>query len=681
MTEESADNSPEVDIQIESTVVAPRLLVIPPIEGVPTITWPGPRGQPGWAVPVTIPDGTQGYAIFLPVVPAGQAPESDAPKDGQENARPSASAVDGGTSSVPSRPPGDAEASGDARPAEPRPDAESQATPPQQPPIPQPGLAQPAFAQPMTPPPGMPQPPFIQPGGVPGQPWPIGMPRPYQPVPPPPGLLKRYWPGPAPATNWVTPAAVLAAALGIASFVPLTRTGVGWFLGWLVATVAVAAAVRRAVAELPRADRWIRAGWAVAALALFAVPGVRNAWWLVTFCVLGALWCAALAIVGGRRIRSILFSVVAVPFAAFRGLPWVSRHIRGRGKPGIVGLFGSLAATLLVLLIFGTLLSSADAAFARWLGALVPDIGTVFRWLFLLPAGGLLAVAAIYTITAPPDLSAVEKPARRRLGLVEWAAPVGALTLLFAGFVVVQFTVLFGGKDHVLKTAGLTYAQYARSGFWQLLAVTVLTLGVVAAVSRWADQTRVVDRVMLRALLGALCALSIVIVLSALSRMHTYQQAYGFTGARIFVMAVELLFGAIFLLVLVAGLLRRGEWVPRAAVGLTVVMLVSLAVLNPDGYAARRNIARFEETSKIDIWYVRGLSADATPALVTLPDPLRRCALSWIATELAEPDPWYAWNLGRARARAVLAELGPDAVGDIDDCEAAERFDSRRPRR
>ena len=48
---------------------------------------------------------------------------------------------------------------------------------------------------------------------------------------------------------------------------------------------------------------------------------IQSAWWLVTFCVLGALGCAALAIVGGRSVRSILFSLVAAPFAALRGIP------------------------------------------------------------------------------------------------------------------------------------------------------------------------------------------------------------------------------------------------------------------------------------------------------------------------------------------------------------------------
>ena len=54
--------------------------------------------------------------------------------------------------------------------------------------------------------------------------------------------------------------------------------------------------------------------------------------------------------------------------------------------------------------------------------------------------------------------------------LAEWLIPLAVLDALFLAFVLVQITVLFGGHDRVLQTSGLTYAEYARSGFWQLLA-------------------------------------------------------------------------------------------------------------------------------------------------------------------------------------------------------------------
>ncbi|BCJ46246.1 hypothetical protein GCM10010168_51970 [Actinoplanes ianthinogenes] len=476
---------------------------------------------------------------------------------------------------------------------------------------------------------------------------------------------------------------MLAGALGIACFVPLDRTGIGWFLGWLVLTVGVIAAVRRS-ADLPDTERWIRSGWAVAALALMAVPAFRNAWWLVTFSVLGALGCSALAIVGGRQIRSISFSLIAVPYAAFKGLPWVRRHVQASRNPGMARRIGfSIGLTALVLIVFGALLSSADVVFSKSLSHFVPEVnvGSVFRWVILAVLGGLIAVAGIYTLSAPPATSSLDTPGRGRFGLVEWAPAASALVLLFAGFVAVQFTVLFGGRRHVVETAGLSYSQYARSGFWQLVAVTLLSLAVLAALGRWARRDQTLEVVLLRVLLGLICGLSVVIVASALSRMWEYQRVYSFTGERIFVMSFEILLGTVFVLIALAGIRWRGRWIPRATVVLAVLMLLGLAGLDPEGYAASRNAARYTGSGKIDAWYLRALSADATPALTQLPDPVRRCTLSWIADDLKEPDPWYAWNLGRQRAREALKKLPPGAVGNHADCRRADQFDLPKKRR
>jgi hypothetical protein len=488
----------------------------------------------------------------------------------------------------------------------------------------------------------------------------------------PPGFLATRWPGPTSAGDISVLIGVLAGALGFAVFLPLGRTGIGWFLAALAATVAVGVVARRGGAELPTSERIIRALWGVSALALLSVPAFRNAWWLVTFCVLGALGCAALAIVGGRSIRSILFSLFAAPLASFRSLPWVGRHGESlrlaNAKPGVGKRFGwSLAVTIVLLLIFGGLFVSADAAFSELLGRINPEIngGVVVSWLFLFLIGFLVTAAGVFLVSAPPDLSGMDSPSRRRLGVAEWLLPIAALVALFAGFVVVQVAVLFGGRRHVLSTAGLSYAEYARSGFWQLTVVTLLTLVIISAMARWAARETPRERNLLRVFLGLLCTLSVVIVASALYRMYTYQEAYSFTGERIFVMAFELLLGTIFILIMLAGIQWRGAWVPRLVVGLAVVMLLSLAAMNPERYAAERNMARFKETGKIDPWYLRALSADATPALAQLPDDLRLCTLQWISRDLAEGDPWYAWNLGRQRARQMLEPYGAAAIAAI----------------
>ncbi|MEU4593535.1 DUF4153 domain-containing protein [Micromonospora aurantiaca (nom. illeg.)] len=679
--QQTATGQPAAAVPAQATAPAAERS---PVEGAAPAAAPADRpasGEPVAASPDAASATTQA-AGSKPSVASADAAGAATAGSGEAGARPG----DGAPQTTTSATSDPARASQTPAPAGTQPASGSWAAPGTQPasgPPPAPG----AQRAPGTPPPHgggpVPAPPY------PGMGWsghpqaPTWAPRPQVPRT---SFLGARWPGPKAATGRAVPLAVLAAAVGSAVFVPLGRVGVGWFLGWLTLTLAVVLAVRSKTAELPRADKLIRAGWAAAALALIAVPAFRNAWWLVTFCVLGALGCATLAIIGGRLVRSVLFGLVATPFAALRGLPWVRRHITASPQEATVRkVTVSVVATVVVLVVFGSLLASADAAFSEALGSLVPEInlGTVFGWLFLAVVGGLIAVAALYTLAAPPDLSTVDREGERRLGLLEWAPAIGALTLLFAGFVVVQFTTLFGGQQHVQRVAGLSYAEYARSGFWQLLFVTLLTVAVLGGVSRWARRERPVERIMLRVLLGLISALSVVIVASALSRMWTYQKVYSFTGERIFVMAFEMLLGTVFLMIIAAGVKWRGRWIPGTTLALAVAMLLGLAVLNPEDYVARRNTLRYEQTGKIDAWYLRALSADATPALAKLPDPVRRCTLSWIADDLAEPDPWYAWNLGRQRARKALDEVGPKAIGGPKDCRRADQFDlpkTRRPR-
>jgi Domain of unknown function (DUF4173) len=333
------------------------------------------------------------------------------------------------------------------------------------------------------------------------------------------------------------------------------------------------------------------------------------------------------------------------------------------GRGGSLARAGAvLGASLALLLVFGGLFASADAAFAELIGDVMPDLGTPapVRWIFVFACTASALLGAAYLLAAPPDLSGLERPGKARLRRLEWTVPLAVLNAVFATFVMVQLTVLFGGSKHVLKTAGLTYAEYARRGFWQLLAVTALTLVVLAAAARWAPRERRADRILVRVLLGGLAALCLVIVASALYRMHTYQEALGFTRLRVLVSVCELWLGLVLAMVLAAGVRLRAGWLPRAVVGSAVAALIGIVGLDPDRFIAERNVDRYEQTGQIDISYLSGLSADAAPALVRLPDPLRGCALSDVAGDLRDaPDDWRAWNLSRARARTAVAGVAP----------------------
>jgi hypothetical protein len=480
-------------------------------------------------------------------------------------------------------------------------------------------------------------------------------------------LFGPQWPGPGREAPQPVLVAVLIAGVVAAAALPWDRPGIGWFVTTLTVALATAGTVAayRPAGPVSAVDTAVRVTWALATLALMAVSAVRAADWLLALCLPAAVVTGALAVAGGRTLRGVFLGVMALPIAAFRALPWGVRSAgtaRGRANANSLRTAAAAVIGLVLLLVFGALLAGADAAFAKLLDGILPtvDAGSVARWIFSFVVVGLGTLAACFLALAPPAFDG-EASQRRRVRRVEWALPVGALVLLFAAFVAVQATVLFGGRDYVLRTAGLTAAEYARAGFWQLLAVTVLTLVVLAVAAHLAARETVADRAWLRGLLGALAALTLVIVASALSRMWAYEQAYGFTRLRLLVGVFEIWLGVVFLLVMAAGirLRQRATWLPSAVLGTAVLALLGIAALNPDRYIAEQNAIRFADTNYIDLYYLEDLSADAVPALDRLPEPYRQCALYDLYRELTDSESseqWRHWNLGRAQARAILAD-------------------------
>jgi hypothetical protein len=411
--------------------------------------------------------------------------------------------------------------------------------------------------------------------------------------------------------------------------------------------------------------------WAAATIALLAAGFVRASGWLFVFCVIAACVTGSLAVVGRRSAHSLLYDVFAVPIEALSSPPWIRRAVRQRTEGGDSGarrrIALSVLASVALLAVFIPLLSGADATFAHLVASMFPDLdpGTFFGRTLAFCVAGLGVVGACYLLAAPPPRADEDAPrgggtAHR----VEWALPLGVLVALFAMFVTVRLVVLFGGGDYMRRTSGLTAADYARGGFWQLCVTTVLTLALVGAALRWAPNSTKADRAWQRALLGALSGLSLVLVASALSRMWTYQQAYGFTVLRLLVEVCELWLGAVFVLVLVSLVRLRPAWLPRAAVGAAVIALLALAVLDPERFIADRNIDRAEDGMPLDVRYLSGFSADIVPAAERLPEPQRSCVLRAVAARL-DDDGWTAWNLSRSAARDLL---GGNSSRPAPDC-------------
>ena len=476
---------------------------------------------------------------------------------------------------------------------------------------------------------------------------------PAAPVPEPAmdTLFGRFWPDPGVPGNVRAVSYAVGVGLLAGIVLPFRDLGLGTFVVLLAAGgVTLSFSVHR------------RSPFTLACAALCVLLAstvvVRDAEWIVVLCLLaGGAVCVA-GLVNGRTLPAFVLAGVSWPLAGLRGLPWLARSARA-----VTGLGTSAAAlrtvawSLLGVVVFGLLFASADAVFATWAAAVVPDLrldSFVLRAFLTVAVGGVV-LASTYLALNPPRVEPTVGTPRPVAHRYEWLAPVLLVDGVFLVFLAAQATVIFGGHDYLERTTGLTYAEYVHQGFGQLTVATALTVLVVWAAARKAPRTTAGDRAWLRGSLGLLCALTLVVVASALHRMHVYQQAYGFTRLRLLVDVFEGWLGLLVLGVLAAGLTLRAAWLPRAALLSGAGLLLVLAAVNPDAWIAQRNLDRYDETGKVDWAYLQGLSEDAVPVLATLPDEVAGCAL----TGQGQRDDWLEWNLGRQRAEPLLRRSMP----------------------
>jgi hypothetical protein len=201
-------------------------------------------------------------------------------------------------------------------------------------------------------------------------------------------------------------------------------------------------------------------------------------------------------------------------------------------------LLRGLALAIPVWLVLASLLSSADPIFGRGLA----DILAIFRleklpeylvrFTYILVLGYLLAGVYLHALEArgEPTLLGLDKPLMPAfLCFIEAATILGGVILLFGAFVGVQFRYFFGGQANI-HLAGYTYAEYARRGFAELLAVALLSLLLFLGLS-WITKRDSASQKRLFSTLGILLTLLVTVILvSAFQRLLLYEQAYGLPG-------------------------------------------------------------------------------------------------------------------------------------------------------
>lgn len=341
-----------------------------------------------------------------------------------------------------------------------------------------------------------------------------------------------------------------------------------------------------------------------------------------------------------------------------------------------------LLLALPILAIMAFLLAQADPIFNDRLQNIfsqfkIENLGeTLFRSFYILVIGYVLLSAYTFALIESKKYQVKnddELTIKPFLGSIESNMILGAVNLLFLMFVILQFNYLFSGGRNI-SAEGYTYAEYARRGFFELIAVAVISLLLFYILSVITKREEKKQGRFFSALGLTLVALVALILVSAYTRLNLYELAYGYTRLRTLAHIFMIWIG---LLLIAIALLDITRNMPKLAFILILFILgfgINLNILNIDQFIVRHNVTRVfagdQETfeTDLDAGYLTSLSYDAVPKLVEFftdpdtPEDIRNeiggvLACKSAMTEKQSDQSWMTYHFSRRQAIDLLQDL------------------------
>ncbi len=428
----------------------------------------------------------------------------------------------------------------------------------------------------------------------------------------------------------------------------------GWPFAAFIVFVALALMFTRSFSDRP-VNTWAYVFLPPALLialahVLYANTVLRSFGWAVAAASLGffAYWLFAPKTTMGQAMNfwpGDVFAETIMPVGHGSWIRGLSFH--KDSKQVLIGLAIAIPAALVFLGLF----MSADALVSKVLG-------DAFRlhdpaWFLFKIIVDVLFVAYFSqflwtTLTRSLRERRPSWPERRFADMsVAIATFLGVLNLLFLGFIAFQLVYFFGGQA-VVEAHGLTYASYAREGFFQLFTASVLVFALVSGIA-WQTRLR---SLAVRLLSLGLIVQSWIVIASAMKRLSLYVDAYGLSVLRFWALA-GLVAVALGLLGLAAALAARSrfETASKAMAVASLYVFAGLLLVNVEATVVRWNAARPPTASVApDYLYPYQLSFDAMPAYV-----------AWL-TSVSDDTP-----VSFKQAQQILTARYPWRSGDVPE--------------
>ena len=227
------------------------------------------------------------------------------------------------------------------------------------------------------------------------------------------------------------------------------------------------------------------------------------------------------------------------------------------------------------------------------------------------------------------------------------------LTLLNGTYIVFNCIQIFSLGFHKLP-ANITYAEYARTGFFQLMIISMINIGIIL-ISKKSKSSKYIKGMNLLMVL-----LTFLIMLSSFYRMYLYEQVYGYTLLRIGVY-LALVTEAILLIPTIFYILKKDFKVFKYYLMIPIIIYTILNLVSIDKIITNRNIALYRQKNKIDIEYLQNENADNIEELLKFYETLEEKEMKeslrrYLKLYQTDSDNIFEYNISKEKAKTLLKE-------------------------
>ncbi len=309
---------------------------------------------------------------------------------------------------------------------------------------------------------------------------------------------------------------------------------------------------------------------------------------------------------------------------------------RKEKRESIKQIIKGFLVALPIVIIVCILLISADETFADIFNKIfcqiaVIDIHTVFSLIIriativILTLYGIAFMLNILLKRSSYNLNIVEEKENKEIYISPFTITI-LLTLLNIVYTIFTYTQMqqLGSQ---LDYFTLNYATYARTGFFQLMFVSLINLIVIFVTNKNKQEMPKSMQILIKTMNILLCLFTIIILISSMIRMNLYAEKYGYTFLRIMVYCIQIT-ELVLLIPTFAYIINKKINIKGWYFVIIITAYVIINFINIDQIIAKNNVNRFMELIKtnppeyakeaLDIQYLTTLSIDALPEIERL---------------------------------------------------------------